>query len=166
MTFPVLRGIDERQSPAHRSRDDEALCPAEQSASQQENRDGAKWRRCEPERQQIQHSGSRGREQADDHAALRSAAVGIVARPRARNQRSRELAACDEADHERTETQSIVHMDREYGHRDADDEEGYEHHAHDRQQCRREAGARLRFFHYSCRHASELLPGRPVQNLH
>jgi hypothetical protein len=76
-------GIDER--PAHRTV--MVALPRRQSGVSRRD-ETASSRRCELRATAIQHSGSRGREQADDHAAPRPAAVGIVASPRARNQRS------------------------------------------------------------------------------
>ena len=54
--------------------------------------------------------------------ALGAPAVRIVARPPSRDQRRRELAAGDEADHEGADAKAPVHMQRDDRHRDADDE--------------------------------------------
>src|SRR6185437_10919038 len=95
----------------------------EQPSPHQEYRDRLQRSAAETERDQVEHPGSRGRDQAGDHATLRSAAISVVTRPWPRDQRGRELTAGDEADDECAKTQSTVHVERKHGHRRADDEE-------------------------------------------
>ena len=145
--MPVFRGIDDRQSPTDRGSDDETFRASEHGSPEQQHRDRGLRIAADQERAQVEQSGRRGREQTQDDRALRAAAVRVVTRPRPRDQRCSELTAGDEADHERAESQSVVDIKREHGHRDADDEKGDEDHAHDRQQRRRKGTCFGRFLH-------------------
>ena len=66
---------------------------------------------------------------------LRAPAVRVPAGPHARDERGSELAASHESYDERAEPKALVHVKRQYRHRQADDEEGDEDRPHDRQQC-------------------------------
>ncbi len=58
----------------------------------------------------------------------------MLARPQPRDERCCELATDDQAHNEGAKAKVLVHMKRQHWHRQTDDEERYENHAHDREQ--------------------------------
>ena len=60
----------------------------------------------------------------------------MPAGPHARYERRCELAAGNQGDDESAEAKALMHVQRKYRHRQADDQERNEDHPHDREQSR------------------------------
>jgi hypothetical protein len=155
MTLPAFF-VDERQPPTDRAGDDEALSSTEQGAAEQENHHRRDRRFGQAQRQKVEQAGRRGGQKANDDAALGASLVGVASRPHARDERCAKLAAGNEADHEGTEAEPLMHMERQDREGEPDDEKDDQDHGHDRQQRPDDPACRLRpgrgDGHGNCRH--------------
>ena len=74
------------------------------------------------ERQKVEQPGHATAVSKPTITARLAPAVGVVARPHARDQRGRELTARDETDHEGAEAKALMHMQRQHRQREANDQ--------------------------------------------
>jgi hypothetical protein len=102
---------DERDAPAQRSGDDEALAEAEERTAEEEHAEARERARLDERRRAGLHE---ARERRDDETERRGGAraAAIAARPGgvSREQRRPGLRTDDETDDERAEAERVVHV--------------------------------------------------------
>ena len=101
MTFPAFAGPSESQAPTDAPGDDEAFRRTEAARGQAEGC----WRiraasRREAERHEIEQPARDRGQQAGNDSALGTSAIGVVARPHARQKRGHETGCRQQANHE------------------------------------------------------------------
>jgi hypothetical protein len=164
-----VAGSGQCEAPVENARDHEALGATEHGATgeQDRERDGGDTR--QKKRKQIENARRYSGDQADDRRLFRTPSVGEMAGGEARDERSTELTARDEADSERRKAKGLVHVQRQHGHGDADHQISGEDHRQDGQQGGRHGRRRDSLWARHEYHRKAFLVGRasrrPTLNL-